>query len=228
MPGSSACADCPLRRFNEAGADCPGMQRGLHRGGRGVARFNEAGADCPGMLLGQVAVGQAGDKASMRPGQTAPECGRTESGRRRGRARFNEAGADCPGMHRGAPLRYRKGSPASMRPGQTAPECESAVHRMRRKGWRFNEAGADCPGMPGEDGMRLPRDRGFNEAGADCPGMLAHRSYASPALSAASMRPGQTAPECWTRWARSCRIGGCFNEAGADCPGMPRSRSPFP
>ena len=37
---------------------------------------------------------------------------------------------------------------------------------------------------------------GFNEAGADCPGMLANRHIDELDRGPASMRPGQTAPEC--------------------------------
>ena len=61
-------------------------------------------------------------EASMRPGQTAPECG----------------------------FRIRRDiefAEASMRPGQTAPECgdKAVVNGLDPHG--FNEAGADCPGM---------------------------------------------------------------------------------
>ena len=39
------------RRFNEAGADCPGMPSDFRSGVPVIfASFNEAGADCPGML----------------------------------------------------------------------------------------------------------------------------------------------------------------------------------
>ena len=37
----------------------------------------------------------------------------------------------------------------------------------------------------------------------------------------ASMRPGQTAPECLEAQEHARREIHCFNEAGADCPGMP-------
>ena len=37
-------------------------------------RFNEAGADCPGMPLTRRSGLGAAVAASMRPGQTAPEC----------------------------------------------------------------------------------------------------------------------------------------------------------
>ena len=60
----------------------------------------------------------------------------------------------------------------------------------------------------------------FNEAGADCPGM--HRIFfqAVGRQKLASMRPGQTAPECTMSMATSKRWKDSFNEAGADCPGM--------
>ena len=72
-----------------------------HRAAKSVSRprFNEAGADCPGMLLEGGREGESHLPASMRPGQTAPECqhGRTPSPPIPN-PRFNEAGADCPGM----------------------------------------------------------------------------------------------------------------------------------
>ena len=37
-------------------------------------RFNEAGADCPGMQLRRTVRVTMHSTASMRPGQTAPEC----------------------------------------------------------------------------------------------------------------------------------------------------------
>ena len=79
--------------FNEAGADCPGMLAGDLAAG-----FNEAGADCPGMPLTGVRLARKESQASMRPGQTAPEC----------------FGSDRLAV---------KAVEASMRPGQTAPEC---------------------------------------------------------------------------------------------------------
>ena len=59
----------------------------------------------------------------------------------------------------------------------------------------FNEAGADCPGMPGPPSRESCARSGFNEAGADCPGMQAQEK-ANDNAEPASMRPGQTAPEC--------------------------------
>ena len=38
-------------RFNEAGADCPGMRRHVPAIAPGAMCFNEAGADCPGMPI---------------------------------------------------------------------------------------------------------------------------------------------------------------------------------
>ena len=64
----------PRRRsFNEAGADCPGIQR--LRGGDDEAYecFNEAGADCPGIRCLPHTPLSSNGRASMRPGQTAPE-----------------------------------------------------------------------------------------------------------------------------------------------------------
>ena len=43
--------------------------------------------------------------ASMRPGQTAPECPKRETISREAQIRFNEAGADCPGMPHPSALR---------------------------------------------------------------------------------------------------------------------------
>ena len=111
------------------------------------ACFNEAGADCPGMLVWSSPAARAqSTSASMRPGQTAPECARRGGQHQRAAACFNEAGADCPGMPPRRPPRLR-----SLR--------------------SFNEAGADCPGMPGELSAGEIGVSGFNEAGADCPGM---------------------------------------------------------
>ena len=62
--------------------------------------------------------------ASMRPGQTAPEC--------------------LPAHERAE----HKRTNASMRPGQTAPECVNAQLISQKSRMGFNEAGADCPGMP--------------------------------------------------------------------------------
>ena len=64
-------------------------------------RFNEAGADCPGMQLPNT---QDSDTAlaSMRPGQTAPECCRNSPPSLLRESSFNEAGADCPGMRQSA------------------------------------------------------------------------------------------------------------------------------
>ena len=60
----------------------------------------------------------------------------------------------------------------------------------------------------------------FNEAGADCPGMHFVKAIAKSVIILASMRPGQTAPEC-NHTSKQKRIQQCcFNEAGADCPGM--------
>ena len=88
----------------------------------------------------------------------------------------------------------------------------------------FNEAGADCPGMPNTRRSRAWKAKGFNEAGADCPGMPIPASAACAAVNA-SMRPGQTAPEC-AAFPQQQQLGKpSFNEAGADCPGMPRTRA---
>ena len=160
-------------------------------------------------------------RASMRPGQTAPECHEARVSLGVSRTRFNEAGADCPGMRLAPchpcgqpfPASMRPGQTApecvtwedpyffeicaSMRPGQTAPECLQQVLAGLCGNTRFNEAGADCPGMlavvPRHAMRGLP---GFNEAGADCPGMHTRRARAAGLRSPASMRPGQTAPEC--------------------------------
>ena len=87
--------------------------------------------------------------ASMRPGQTAPECGRCGRRGAKPAERFNEAGADCPGM------RAKFLSRTTIGPSS------------------FNEAGADCPGMPNHSVLSSSFIRlSFNEAGADCPGML--------------------------------------------------------
>ena len=100
-----------------------------------LSGFNEAGADCPGMLL-HSALDRDVLIASMRPGQTAPECG----------AHLDLIiSINC----------------ASMRPGQTAPECAEMAARFERGPTRFNEAGADCPGMPLEEMMLNPIRRGF-------------------------------------------------------------------
>ena len=136
-------------------------------------------------------------QASMRPGQTAPEC-------------------QIP-TDQGFP-RWS----ASMRPGQTAPEC--LLHRnficYRRLG--FNEAGADCPGMP----VHVVLHRQNRSPASMRPGQTAPECLSKGRLirhsNAASMRPGQTAPECGVAMVavQPCGVG--FNEAGADCPGMLR------
>ena len=62
-------------RFNEAGADCPGMRwKRTIRTAESSTSFNEAGADCPGMPDRLDEFRHGGAEASMRPGQTAPEC----------------------------------------------------------------------------------------------------------------------------------------------------------
>ena len=135
-------------------------------------------------------------EASMRPGQTAPECAEAVS--------YALAGLL-----------------ASMRPGQTAPECSFVAKKPEPRKPGFNEAGADCPGMPPRDWrMHYPITR-FNEAGADCPGMRGVKHISANGFRIASMRPGQTAPECDPRFGSARGTRACFNEAGADCPGMP-------
>ena len=62
--------------------------------------------------------------ASMRPGQTAPECHWRPLSASFFATCFNEAGADCPGMRHDPAASARTQSDASMRPGQTAPECQ--------------------------------------------------------------------------------------------------------
>ena len=84
--------------------------------------FNEAGADCPGMPDPKQE-DKPDENASMRPGQTAPECRSSVRPTLPTRRCFNEAGADCPGML-----------------------VTHNVH-LQRMAIRFNEAGADCPGM---------------------------------------------------------------------------------
>ena len=61
-------------------------------------RFNEAGAGCPGMPSIWRFGGLKTGRASMRPGQAAPECVRTMRTHRLKWLCFNEAGAGCPGM----------------------------------------------------------------------------------------------------------------------------------
>ena len=61
-------------RFNEAGADCPGIPGSPPPTGAPRGCFNEAGADCPGIPAAP---------ADIRHGDQ--KC-------------FNEAGADCPGI----------------------------------------------------------------------------------------------------------------------------------
>ena len=80
-PGQAAPVFIPVairgsrtrRRFNEAGAGCPGIRSGSEGTYGGRSSFNEAGAGCPGIPEGQ-----------------SPEQHR--------RTRFNEAGAGCPGI----------------------------------------------------------------------------------------------------------------------------------
>ena len=154
-PGQTA-PECPLHRsflaaqsasFNEAGADCPGMRDGCVVPAVARLRFNEAGADCPGMPVFEGHVVRERAFASMRPGQTAPECSRPRYVLLCSRAGFNEAGADCPGMPVRLRLRCCALAAASMRPGQTAPECEPDRGDQTGGSGSFNEAGADCPGM---------------------------------------------------------------------------------
>ena len=135
--------------FNEAGADCPGMQVWKEEKKKNIENsFNEAGADCPGMRGAFRKGGHPHSRASMRPGQTAPEC--------------IDSVTALDSMIESA----------SMRPGQTAPECG----RCRAASWwtcsGFNEAGADCPGMQvWKEEKKKNIENSFNEAGADCPGM---------------------------------------------------------
>ena len=83
-----------------------------------------------------------------------------------------------------------------MRPGQTAPECQRAAKQAYDPDTRFNEAGADCPGMLSCSFHWTWRQGCFNEAGADCPGMHWRKPPRKKRGEGASMRPGQTAPEC--------------------------------
>ena len=162
------------RRFNEAGAGCPGIRFGRSPTKRGGPSFNEAGAGCPGIPAKVCRAVYAIRRASMRPGQAAPVFPPARKDQHKDMVGFNEAGAGCPGILYSALSDIRNkisfneagaGCPgilfrplssswsddsASMRPGQAAPVF------ARRTGWSeksaagFNEAGAGCPGIPGE------------------------------------------------------------------------------
>ena len=109
------------RRFNEAGAGCPGIRGHLQNG---IARSDRAS-----MRPGQAApvfrpldrIHSRQDRASMRPGQAAPVfliSGRQPVAQVKS---FNEAGAGCPGILRSPDRPESGGERASMRPGQAAP-----------------------------------------------------------------------------------------------------------
>ena len=162
----------------------------LPRPGR---RFNEAGAFCPGYWLPRPNDHASPFLASMRPGHFAPDIGR-RPGRRAGRARasmrpghfapdmtpksgprsttrrFNEAGAFCPGYCRRPAADVRVVRAASMRPGHFAPDIRRRTARAVR------------------------RMRSFNEAGAFCPGYLTNFTNGHGTIDA-SMRPGHFAPD---------------------------------
>ena len=112
--------------FNEAGADCPGMRAGVRPGAGALLRFNEAGADCPGM---PIALCDCIDEAvaSMRPGQTAPECEAFlfDEGDKASHAsmRPGQTAPECCVLA----LTQPGDADASMRPGQTAPECSMKI-----------------------------------------------------------------------------------------------------
>ena len=113
--------------------------------GRSARRFNEAGAGCPGIHFAQ-RQRSLPNRASMRPGQAAPEFDESLIGDIDGVFGFNEAGAGCPGIRRYRRRKHRSGAgfneagagcpgipragvhnragnfQASMRPGQAAPE----------------------------------------------------------------------------------------------------------
>ena len=63
----------PIQRFNEAGADCPGIRPSAGIVNTFLGCFNEAGADCPGIPPPGLEALDRAERASMRPGQTAPE-----------------------------------------------------------------------------------------------------------------------------------------------------------
>ena len=94
----SSSSPAETRRFNEAGAGCPGIQ-----GRAGVPVQKNALAS---MRPGQAAPVFAADAlqnpacliASMRPGQAAPVFGLAWRRSRVAPLRFNEAGAGCPGI----------------------------------------------------------------------------------------------------------------------------------
>ena len=80
------------------GQTAPECVRRDMRGHGTLPGFNEAGADCPGMQFDRLIAAARASFASMRPGQTAPECHEARIRLGVSRACFNEAGADCPGM----------------------------------------------------------------------------------------------------------------------------------
>ena len=111
-----------------------------------------------------------------------------------------------------------------MRPGQAAPECEPFAELGGAMVDGFNEAGAGCPGMPRLSIGPMSSRSGFNEAGAGCPGMPQAKALLEIAKKAASMRPGQAAPECDIASSLDLAGHAGFNEAGAGCPGMRSER----
>ena len=81
-----------------------------------------------------------------------------------------------------------------MRPGQQAPESARVISVDVLAISCFNEARAASPGIPIETGNGADPAERFNEARAASPGILPP-VRTNPADSAASMRPGQQAPE---------------------------------
>ena len=157
--------------FNEAGAGCPGIRRGLVdvESVRSVASMRP-GQAAP--VFGVVArAGLHGRGASMRPGQAAPVF--SGPGRRQNQ---DHAASMRPGQ--AAPVfgRDQQGrggrSAASMRPGQAAPVFRYTVSTCPCCRRCFNEAGAGCPGIPIISASASSKYMRFNEAGAGCPGIL--------------------------------------------------------
>ena len=135
-------------------------------------RFNEAGADCPGIPGGSVDVGRSQILASMRPGQTAPVF--LDLHKRDFAAKYASMrpGQTAPVFPPHKTVHHSGALGASMRPGQTAPVFRPPHRPPRPCRPCFNEAGADCPGIPPPLFVLatiLPSS--FNEAGADCPGI---------------------------------------------------------
>ena len=136
-------------------------------------------------------------KASMRPGQQAPESLWEFDSARISRTGFNEARAASPGILTSGVPRWRcffgfnEARAAS-------PGIRCRPGRLLRQPRCFNEARAASPGILIHKLEWNAKPRRFNEARAASPG-IRRRTVRCRPLGHASMRPGQQAPESQVR-----------------------------